>query len=231
MPDIDLPTVIFALVALFVAYKLRSVLGMRNDGERPPGGGLLAPLRRAPGPVGPTVAPPEPAIAGPLAATPPPDRWQGFAEPDAWKGLDAIAAVDRTFAPPLFLPGARSAYEMVVQAFAAGDRGTLQSLMAPEAFANFDAAIQARSAAGQTMTTTVVSIDSAKIATAELVGSMAQVTVRFGAKLASVTRDKAGEVVEGSPTEVADHLDLWTFVRDVRSRDPNWRLTETQSER
>ena len=131
----------------------------------------------------------------------------------------------------MFLPGARSAYEMVVQAFAAGDRQALQSLMAPEAFANFDAAIQARSAAGHTMTTTVVSIDSAKIATAELTGSMAQVTVRFGAKLASVTHDKAGEVVEGSATEVADHLDLWTFVRDVRSRDPNWRLTETQSER
>ena len=60
---------------------------------------------------------------------------------------------------------------------------------------------------------------------------MAQVGVRFAAKLASVTRDKAGEVVEGSATEVADHLDLWTFERDVRSRDPNWRLTETQSER
>jgi predicted lipid-binding transport protein (Tim44 family) len=230
MPEIDLPTVIFALVALFVAYKLRSVLGMRNDGERPTGG-LLAPLRRAPGPVGPPVAPPEPAAAGPSPAAPPQDRWQGFAEPEAWSGLDAIATVDRTFAAPLFLPGARSAYEMVIQAFAAGDRQTLQSLMAPEAFANFDTAIQARSAAGHTMTTTVVSIDSAKIAAAQLQGSMAQVSVRFAAKLASVTRDKAGEVVDGSATEVADHLDLWTFVRDVRSRDPNWRLTETQSER
>lgn len=230
MPDIDLPTVIFALVALFVAYKLRSVLGTRNDGQ-PRTGGILAPLRRAPGPVGPTVAPPEPAIAGPLAAAPPPDRWQGFAEPDAWSGLDAIVAADRTFAPPLFLSGARSAYEIVVQAFAAGDRQTLQSLMTPEAFANFDSAIQARAAAGQTMTTTVVSIDGAKIAAAQLVGSMAQVSVRFATKLASVTRDKAGEVVDGSATEVADHQDLWTFVRDVRSRDPNWRLTETLSER
>ena len=54
MPEIDLPTVIFALVALFVAYKLRSVLGVRNNSERQPGG-LLAPLRRAPGPPTPAV--------------------------------------------------------------------------------------------------------------------------------------------------------------------------------
>ena len=81
------------------------------------------------------------------------------------------------------------------------------------------------------MTTTVVSIDDAKIAAAQLTGSAAQVAVRFASTLASVTRDKAGEVVDGSATEVVDHLDLWTFVRDVRSRDPNWRLTATQSER
>ena len=226
MPDIDLPTVIFALVALFVAYKLRSVLGTRNDGERPTGG-LLAPLRRAPGPVGPTVAPPEPAVRArwPLRR-PPADRWQGVAEPDAWSGLDAIAAADRSFAPPLFLSGARSAYEMVVQAFAAGDRQTLQSLMAPEAFANFDTAIHARAAAGQTMTTTVVSIDGAKIAAAQLGGSTAQVSVRFAPSSPRSRATRAGAVVDGSATEVADHLDLWTFVRDVRSRDPNWRLTE-----
>jgi predicted lipid-binding transport protein (Tim44 family) len=230
MPDIDLSTVIFALVALFVAYKLRSVLGTRNDGERPTGG-LLAPLRRAPGPVvGPTVARPEVAGAGP-APTPPADPWRDFAETDAWRGLDAIVAADPSFAPEPFLDGARAAYDMVISAFAAGDRETLRSLMAPEAYANFDAAIGARAAAGHTMTTTVVSIDDAKIEAAQMNGSTEQIVVRFASKLASVTRDKAGDVVDGSATEVAEHLDLWTFVRDARSRDPNWRLTATQAER
>ena len=231
MPDIDLPTVIFALVALFVAYKLRSVLGTRNDGERRrpavcsrrcAGRPALSgrPSRRPSRPGGPVG---RRAARRPLAGL---RRARRLERPrrDRRRRPELLP-------PPLFLPGARSAYEMVVQAFAAGDRQTLQSLMAPEAFANFDSAIQARAAAGQTMTTTVVSIDGAKIAAAQLVGSMAQVSVRFAAKLASVTRDKAGEVVDGSATEVADHLDLWTFVRDVRSRDPNWRLTETQSER
>ena len=87
---------------------------------------------------------------------------------------------------------------MVVHAFAAGDTATLRSLMAPEAFANFDNAIRARLAKGQTMTTTVVSIDEATIVGAQLVGATAQLTVRFAAKLASVTRDPVGAIVDGS---------------------------------
>jgi predicted lipid-binding transport protein (Tim44 family) len=229
MPEIDLPTVIFALVALFVAYKLRSVLGLRNNSERQPGN-LPAPLRRAPGPPNPAVVQPD-AVAP--ASVPPPaaDRWKGVAEPDSalWSGLDSIAAADRDFSPQAFLSGARAAYDMVVHAFAAGDSATLRSLMAPEAFANFDNAIRARLAKGQTMTTTVVSIDEATIVGAQLAGATAQLRVRFVAKLSSVTRDPAGAVVDGSANAVADHIDLWTFVRDVRSRDPNWMLTATES--
>ena len=227
MSEIDLPTVIFALVALFVAFKLRSVLGTRNEEERRPGG-LVAPLRRAPGPGNPVPPTPAPPPALPAA---PDDRWKPVAATDAWSGLDAIAAADRTFDPQAFLSGARTAYELIVHAFASGDVATLQSLMAPEAFAKFEAAIRSRAAQNQTMTTTVVSIDDANIAAAQLDGSTAPIGVRFASKLASVTRDGAGAVVDGSPTEVADHIDLWTFARGVRSPDPNWRLTATQAER
>jgi predicted lipid-binding transport protein (Tim44 family) len=230
MPEIDLPTVIFALVALFVAYKLRSVLGMRQDSERQTGG-LLAPLRRVPAPPAAPVVQPDGA-ASVVAPPPAPDRWKGVAEPEpaVWSGLDAIAAADRSFSPQAFLSGARVAYDMVVHAFTAGDSATLRNLMTPEAFANFDNAIRSRAASGQTMTTTVVSIDGATIVGAQLEGATAQIRVRFAAKLASVTRDAQGAVVEGSPSAVADHIDLWTFARDIRSRNPNWMLTATESE-
>jgi len=229
MPEIDLPTVIFALVALFVAWKLRSVLGMRQDSERP--GGLLAPLRRVPSAPNPPVAQPDAAPPAPVSQQPA-DRWTGVAESDpaVWSGLDAIAAADRSFTPESFLSGARVAYDMVVHAFAGGDSATLRNLMAPEAFANFDNAIRARAAAGQAMSTTVVSIDGATIVGAQLLGSTEQLRVRFAAKLVSVTRDAHGAVVDGSPSAVVDHVDLWTFARDIRSRDPNWRLTATESE-
>jgi predicted lipid-binding transport protein (Tim44 family) len=229
MPEIDLPTVIFALVALFVAWKLRSVLGMRQDSERP--GGLLAPLRRVPNASNSPVAQPDAAPSAPVSQ-PAADRWKGVAEPGSavWSGLDAIAGADRSFTPQSFLSGARAAYNMVVHAFAAGDSDALKSLMASEAFANFESAIHARADAGQTMSTTVVSVDDATIASAGLVGQTARISVRFVAKLVSVTRDAQGAVVDGSPNAVADHIDLWTFARDVRSRDPNWQLTATESE-
>jgi predicted lipid-binding transport protein (Tim44 family) len=229
MPEIDLPTVIFALVALFVAWKLRSVLGMRQDSERP--GELAAPLRRAPGPVNAPVAQPDAAPLAPVSQAPA-DRWKGVAEPNSavWTGLDAIAEADRSFSPQAFLAGARGAYDMVVHAFAAGDSDALKSLMSPEAFANFESAIHARADAGHTTSTTVVSIDNATIADAGLVGQVARASVRFVAKLSSVTRDAQGEVVDGSANSVADHIDLWTFARDIRSRDPNWQLTATESE-
>ena len=227
--QMDISTVVFALVAVFVAWKLRSVLGTRGPARppldrRPPGG--FAPPRRGGEvvdlkPVTPPTEPPPPA----------PDRWKGFAAPGspAAAGFDAIAAVDPSFAPDSFLSGARTAYEMIVGAFAAGDLPTLKRLLAPEVLANFSKAIRDRVAAEQTMTTTLVSIDAASVVEARLTGTVASVAVRFAAKLASVTRDKSGAAVEGSPNDVVDHLDVWTFTRDVGAGDPNWLLAATQT--
>ena len=73
MPEIDFATVIFALVALFVALKLRSVLGTRNEDERP--GGLVTPLRRIPGAPGPAVAPLEAGSAPAPSGSPAANAW------------------------------------------------------------------------------------------------------------------------------------------------------------
>ena len=226
--QMDISTIVFALVAVFVAWKLRSVLGTRGPTqppmERRPPGVLKSP------PLGEVIqlkaAPP----AAP-AETPPLDRWKGFAAPGSpvAAGFDAIAAVDASFAPDSFLSGARTAYEMIVGAFAAGDLSTLRRLLAPEVLANFEKAIRARVAAEQTMTTTLVSIDSASVVEARLAGAAASVAVRFAAKLVSVTNDKAGVAVDGSPNDVVDHLDVWTFTRDIAAGDPNWLLTATQT--
>ena len=172
-----------------------------------------------------------PAAARTEAPPPPPDRWKGFAAPGSpvAAGFDAIASVDPSFAPDSFLSGARTAYEMIVGAFAAGDLSTLRRLLAPEVLANFDKAIRDRVAAEQTMSTTLVSIDAATVVEARLTGAIASVAVRFAAKLASVTRDKSGAAVEGSPNDVVDHLDVWTFTRDVAAGDPNWLLAATQT--
>ena len=82
---------------------------------------------------------------------------------------------------------------------------------------------------GETAETRFVSIDSADIIGAELRGRTAQVTVRFVSQLVSVTRDKSGNVIDGNADKVTDVTDVWTFARDLTSRDPNWKLVATET--
>jgi predicted lipid-binding transport protein (Tim44 family) len=243
MPGLDLPTIVFAIIAIFVVWKLRSVLGTRNGAERPPfdpgASGNLGPNGpngvNASKPMGQVVRLPTAPRDGvaPISAAPADaaSRWKGFAEPGTKlaDGLDAIAAADSGFSPQSFLGGARSAYEMIVTAFARGDRATLGNLLAPEVLDNFTKAIDARATRGETMETTLVSIDSATFEDARLNSGTAQAVVRFAAKLISHTRDKTGAVTEGSADAVGDHLDIWTFSRDTRSRNPNWQLSATET--
>jgi predicted lipid-binding transport protein (Tim44 family) len=219
-----------------VVFKLRSVLGTRSGAQRPP---YTPPAQNPPGAQNPAAAASNvvamPGVAKgaprPGAAPDPSPRWKGFAEPGSalYQGFDEIAGADRNFSPQDFLGGARSAYEMIVAAFAAADLDALRRLLAADAYDNFEKAITARVNAGQTMTTTLVSLDGADIVEARLAGKNEQVSVRFAAKLVSVTRDQHGAEVEGSSSDVVDHLDIWTFTRDVGARDPNWALAATQT--
>ena len=222
MSGIDPSIIFFAVVAIFVAWKLRSVLGTRTGAERPP--------LDSPGPsrqMGGNV------IDMPRGAPPPAsvDRWKDVAPAGGAlaRGFDAIAAGDPSFSPASFLGGARSAYEMIIMAFSAGDLATLRRLLGPEPFANFARAIEARNAAGRKMATTLIAIDRAEIVEAAVQGGAAIVAVKFAAKLNSATTDAAGAVVEGSANEVADHIEVWTFQRELAARDPNWLLTATEA--
>jgi predicted lipid-binding transport protein (Tim44 family) len=171
--------------------------------------------------------PPKPAEA----AVPAADRWSGIAvlgSPVA-AGLDAIARDDKSFDGKHFIAGARAAYEMIVTAFAEGDRRTLKNLLSRDVYDGFEAAIRDREAKGETSESRFVSIDKSDITDAELRGRTAQITIRFVSQLVSVTRDREGAVIEGSPEKVTDVTDVWTFARDLSSRDPNWKLVATEA--
>ncbi len=219
---IDPMTIVFAGVAIFVVWRLWSVLGTRTGAERPPMQGPRA-ARVGGDIIDATPAPPPPPSSA--------ERWKGVAEPgsELARGLDAVAAGDPSFDPGHFVAGARAAYEMIINAFAAGDADALRRLLAPEPLGNFMRAIEARKAAGQRMIVTLVSIDKAEIVEAGVNNGAAQVTVKFEAKMNSVTTDAKGAVVEGSATEIVNHVDVWTFSRPLASRDPNWLLAATEA--
>jgi predicted lipid-binding transport protein (Tim44 family) len=230
----DIWTIIFVALAVFIFLRLRSVLGQRTGRERPPYDPFAAgePVRPASEKV---VALPsraaEAAPPVPAAAIAPSERWKGIAAPDSATaaGLDAIVAASPEFDAKHFLTGARAAYEMIVNAFAEGDRRTLKNLLSRDVFDNFDAAIDGREKRGETVESRFVAIDDAQITAAEFRVRNAQVTVRFQSKLVSVTRDKDGTVIDGNADKVTDVTDVWTFARDVTSRDPNWKLVATEA--
>ena len=173
-----------------------------------------------------------------------PDRTESSAEPgrdddEAFEpsssddplasGLARIRAADPDFDPAAFEAGARAAFEAIVHAFATADTGTLRALLDDDVFENFERAIRERLDAEETLETTVVGINSADIVEASMSGHNAIVTVTFVSEQVNVTRDADGEVIDGDPAQVTDVTDIWTFARNTRSRDPNWKLVETRS--
>jgi predicted lipid-binding transport protein (Tim44 family) len=231
---VDIYTIIFLALAVFIFLRLRSVLGQRTGSERPPYD------RAAPNVVQRTqdnnVVPIpgsviDQAPLAPAADAVPSDRWKGLAEAGTplAQGLDAIVAQDSSFDPRHFISGARGAYEMIVLAFANGDRRALKDLLSTEVYESFEAAIKDREKHEQKIETRFVSIDKAELVNAEARDRSAQLTVRFVSQMISVTRDKAGTIVDGNPDKVADITDVWTFARDTTSRDPNWKLVGTGS--
>ncbi|MBV9066453.1 MAG: Tim44 domain-containing protein, partial [Methylobacteriaceae bacterium] len=185
-----------------------------------PGGNVI----RLPG-----AAATEPGITAP--PKPDAERWRDLAEPDsrAAQGLDAIAGAEPGFDPRAFLAGAKSAYEMIVTAFAKGDAATLRRLLADDVYESFTHAMSDREARGERVEMTFVSLEKVLIDDAQVKGSLAQMTVRFLSKLITATYDKAGVVIDGSPERVVDMTDIWTFAREIGSRDPNWRLVATET--
>jgi predicted lipid-binding transport protein (Tim44 family) len=229
----DLWTIIFLALAVFIFLRLRSVLGQRTGRERPPLDTYSARdavrgsndnVVALPGRGGET-----PAV--PAAPADPQERWKGIAEPGTAlaAGLDAVAKADPTFDIKHFIAGARQAYEMIVTAYAEGDRRTLKNLLSRDVYDGFDNAIRERETRGETSETRFVSIDKSDITAADLRGQTAHVTVRFVSQLVSVTRDRSGNVIDGSPDKVTDVTDVWTFARDLSSRDPNWKLVATEA--
>lgn len=228
----DIPTLIVIGVAIVVLFRLRQVLGTRIGHERPPVDPTKPDaaaktednvLTMRPRPAD-QKADDEDARQRKLAV-----EIEQFANgnADVAAGFRAIADADPSFSPKTFLEGAKQAYEMVLTAYAEGDRKTLKNLLEKDVFDGFDHAMDAREAAGQKVDFTFVGLPKVDISHAEVDKRNAMVTVQFHAEVVSVTHDKDGSVAEGTPDQVKTIADEWTFARSPKSRDPNWKLIAT----
>jgi predicted lipid-binding transport protein (Tim44 family) len=221
----------FAMVALVIAYRLRSVLGRRTGNERRRDGafGEAEPQARR--------EPPDRERGDNVVHLPERDKAEGRAEGmtsardgDLKSGITQIRLSDRGFELDSFLQGARAAFEMIVEAFARGEKDTLRPLLADDVYRRFTRAIDDRTRDGHELDTNLVSVDRTEVVEAGMVGPVARLTVRFVSQQVNVTRDRDGRVVDGDPGQMHEVVDLWTFERDTRGSDPNWRLVQTRTE-
>jgi predicted lipid-binding transport protein (Tim44 family) len=213
MGDHIIDIIIFAMVALFFVVQLWRVLGQRTGSERPPS--LPTATERV-------AAPPQNVVPLPQRVLPS----TSTADP-VEAGLQAIREADPGFQPAEFVAGARHAFELIVQAFAAGDTPTLRPLVSDDVFDTFAEAVRHRLQSKETVETRIVRLAEPVIAEARLDGRTAFVTVRYVSAQISVTRSADGAVVEGDPVEAIDRTDFWTYSRNTRASDPNWILVAT----
>lgn len=216
-----LDILLFAAIAGFLLFRLRSVLGRRTGNERR----RPDPFAPKPPAANPIVPPPARFGAAPVidvTPTPPPPIAPG-------DGLAALQAADPGFNPEAFLAGARTAFEIIVKSFAAGDTAALQPLLSPDVYMAFAQAIEARQAAKETHETKIVAIKSATIEHVAVEGGTGLVTVKLVSDQIIDTRDASGKVIEGDPDRPIEKADFWTFSRPLRSRDPNWMLVATHN--
>lgn len=234
---LDVYNIIFLVLAVAIFFRLRSVLGRRTGSERPPfdpytpseqdtqdtGAGSNDNVVSIGGKAHDGDDDGEPSQQDQRLAKVAPE---GSALNEA---LRSIISADRSFDPKHFVQGSKAAYEMIVTAFAEGDRKTLKTLLSREVYDGFVEAIDGREKRKETIESTFVGIDKADIIEATLKKSTAQVTVRFRSQLISATRNEDGAIIEGDPNQVTEVTDIWTFSRDTSTQDPNWKLVATEA--
>ena len=211
--------VILALVALFVGLRLYSVLGERTGHEQP----ILKPAD-------PDARLEQPKVNAQREPSSITDNGDLAYLPTAGPGVRQILAAEPQFDVARFLEGASGAYRMILEAFWKGDLESIRPHTDGNVYDAFAAAVEQRAKDGFKLDNRLVAIDPPVIVEAALDHGAAEVTVRFEADIAAVTRNAKGEVVAGSMSDAVQTRERWTFRRDLKSRDPNWLLIETDEE-
>ena len=217
--------ILLGLLAGFIAFRLYSVLGRRTGHERTREEQLRMPDGAEPNPKpapskdNVVTLPERPAQAGVGSAGTTPLA----------RALMEIKLADRTFDNERFVSGARSAYEMIVTAFARGERDVLRPLLSEDVFETFERAIKGREARNVRVDFTFLKLKSSRISGAEMKGRTAEVTMTFESEVMMAGYDPSGALVEGDAKTPHSVTDIWTFARDTNSRDPNWQLIATAS--
>ncbi|MEC7852454.1 MAG: Tim44/TimA family putative adaptor protein [Pseudomonadota bacterium] len=206
MPFIDI--IIFAVIAVLLVLRLRSVLGQRTGYDEQPQRDSRFDANSAD------------VIS--IDSGRRVDIVEGH-------GMAALKKADRQFSEKQFLTGAASAFEMILSAYADGDIAKLKRLLGYDLLQSFTQSIQQRASDGESLTITLDELRDAKIVDAKVFDNVASVTVEFQSTQTRMLTDNDDNSIEDEDTGTRDLIDIWTFERDLTLDDPNWKLAETET--
>ncbi len=219
--------IFFAMIAAFLVIRLRGVLG-RRDGFDNHDGDKQNLFNHSKSSKDDDDTDTENVIKLPDQETQANSEAEVVEDPLA-KGLAEIGNRDPDFSAKELISGACMAFEMILGAYASGDREALEPLLSDEVYGNFVKSINDRKESEETLEYTMIGIKNAEIVEAYMEDSMAYVTVKFVSDQINATRDGNGDVISGNPDMIVKVTDFWTFSRDPNSRNPNWTLVATRS--
>lgn len=200
-PFVDI--LIFAVLAIFLVFRLRSILGRRDGYEES-----------------------NTKAANAFKTQSKPDLDTSL---PSGEGIDAVVAADPSFSQQAFMDGAEQVYAIILTAFARGDMDELRPLLGYDMASSFSDVINERRKAGEELSITLTDLSRADLLKAMVVEGIATITVEYQSTQIRVLKDESGTIIDGDPDEAETFIDQWTFERDVGSENPNWLLVETQT--
>ena len=224
---------ILLIIVMLIGWRLRSVLGTRNDDEKP--------SRRTDAYRLNSDAyenPPEQAKSSALAqeAMGSDEASDEAATESATeslrigRGLAFFNDIDPHFDEAGFLDGAARAYEMILKAFANDDLTDVRGFLSDDVAAGFEEAIAARQAAGQKLETRILRLDRPALDDAEVEGDKVRLDVRLRAEIISASYLADGVLDEDNLPPPTTSLDIWSFEGTHNSANPNWQLVATRAD-
>ncbi len=231
MPLAYIDVIIFGIIAVFLFLKLRNTIGTRHGEERkrPTLFDAPKPEEKRPEKLGEKLGEKrdEKTIVLDTPSSPHQSQPKGIVESAV---LTQIALKDPSFDERDFIQGAKFAFETIVEAFAKGDKETLDSLLSPQMMDSFEKVIDRNKEKGYVVFTDILNVKKAEIQDCKLDESIANITIKFTADEIRTVKNNAGDLLSGDPDQIHEIKDIWTFQKNLKSSNPNWTLVKTQSE-
>ena len=206
MPFIDI--LIFAVIAIFLIFRLRSILGTK-DGFEKPQKTMQTETKK------------DNVINFKTKAS------DTIHEALNGSGLKDLRKLDTSFKDEEFLNGAKAAFPLILNSFSEGDLGNLRRYVGFDLYEEFANAIHQRDEAGEKLKINIEKVNDIQLLDAEISDGIASVTVKFDTIQTRILTDSK-DVEIGDDSFSSEQIeDIWIFERDIKSKDPNWKLVET----